>query len=95
MKLKQIIVALVTLVLTASFPTKSLAQLGAFFSKKDAGGSNAAADGAGFLKQLTPGAVKFSQAYAKYYEALGNAEAAAKLGSSGIFREILIEPNRA
>lgn len=81
MKIKATIVKAVAIALTVAYPMTGVAQFGALggIAKKAAGGGGAAVDGAGFLKQLTPGAVKFAKAYALYYEALGDTEGATKL----------------
>ena len=81
MKIKETLVKIVAIALTVAYPMTGVAQFGALggIAKKAAGGGGEAVDGAGFLKQLTPGAVKFAKAYALYYEALGNTEGATKL----------------
>jgi hypothetical protein len=81
MKIKVTLVKTVAIALTVAYPMTGVAQFGALggIAKKAVGGGGEAADGAGFLKQLTPGAVKFAKAYALYYEALGNTEGATKL----------------
>lgn len=81
MKIKATLVKAVAIALTVAYPMTGVAQFGALggIAKKAAGGGGAVVDGAGFLKQLTPGAVKFAKAYSLYYEALGNTEGATKL----------------
>lgn len=81
MKIQKVLIAAVTLAVAVTLPTTSQAQLGGLLKKKEAAGAGSAgaADGASLLKQLTPGAIKFTQAYAKYSEALGDTENAAKM----------------
>lgn len=62
-------------------PENSHAQFGNLAKSLPGAAAGAAIDGAGLLKNLTPGGVKFAQAYAKYYDGLGNSEAAAKLNA--------------
>jgi hypothetical protein len=73
-----------TLALALTLSSSVQAQLGGIGKKKDAPstaakGGEAEVSGAEFLKKLTPGAIKFTQAYGKYYEALGDAGNAAKM----------------
>ena len=81
MKIKETLVKIVAIALTVAYPMTGVAQFGALggIAKKAAGGGGEAVDGAGFLKQLTPGAVKFAKAYSLYYEALGNTVKATEL----------------
>lgn len=83
MKINQNIIKTVALSMAVVFPLTGVAQFGALggIAKKAVGGGagGEAADGAGLLKQLTPGAIKFAKAYALYYEALGKTEDATKL----------------
>lgn len=81
MKNTKVLIAAVTLAVAVTVSTTSQAQLGGILKKKEpaGAGSAGAADGASFLKQMTPGAIKFTQAYGKYSEALGDTEHAAKM----------------
>ena len=80
MNMHKILIAAATLALALTLPASSHAQFGGLLKKAGGGGGDAgAADGAALLKQLTPGAVKFNQAYAKYYESLGDTTNAANM----------------
>lgn len=82
MKTSTLFTKIVALSLAVLFPLTGAAQfggLGGIAKQATGGGGGAAVDGAGFLKQLTPGAVKFTKAYSLYFEALGDSERAAKL----------------
>ena len=84
MRKQTILTGAIALAMAVTFPLTSQAQLGGLGKTKavPSTGGGAATSGADFLKQLTPGAVKFSQAYAKYYEALGQTEKATKMNAA-------------
>ena len=80
MNMHKILIAAATLALALTLPASSHAQFGGLLKKAGGGGGDAgAADGAALLKQLTHGAVKFNQAYAKYNESLGDTTNAANM----------------
>jgi len=81
MKIQHILAAGILAGAIALAPTNSQAQFGSLSKSLTGGGGDASVDGAGLLKKLTPGGIKFAQAYAKYYDGLGNADAAAKLNA--------------